>query len=75
MTKTEIQTGKWARGSKMVAGKGDCDWNEKKEGNGQWKERMMQLSILPFINFHPILPSNPLLPYKFTKKAMSAVVN
>lgn len=34
----------------------------KTEGNGQWKERMTQTSIIPFINFHPILPSKPLFP-------------
>lgn len=33
---------------------------KKKKWNEQWKERMTQLSILPFINFHPMLPSSPL---------------
>lgn len=35
---------------------------KKREENGQSKERMTQTSILPFINFHPILPFNPLFP-------------
>lgn len=49
-------------GRRVRAGDRKQQKDGKKEENGQSKERMTQTSSLPFINFHPTLPFNPLFP-------------